>query len=61
MEVGGLLPNDLLFDCLGAVNAINIERHYYRNLADGHAYSDQYESDDSKRSSSAMLNTLLLS
>ncbi|KGG25445.1 hypothetical protein EV14_2477 [Prochlorococcus sp. MIT 0703] len=48
VEVGGVLSNDLLFDCFGVVNSINIEPHYYNNLADGHAYSDQYESDDRK-------------
>ena len=49
LEVGGMLPIDLLFDCLGVVNSINIEPHYYNNWADGYAYADQYESDDSKR------------
>ena len=37
LEVGWLLPNDLLFDCLGVVNSINIELRDYNDLADGDA------------------------
>ncbi len=37
LEVGCFLPNDLLFDCLGVVNSINIEPCDYNDLADGDA------------------------
>ena len=37
LEADGLLPNDLLFDCLVVVNSINIEPRDYSDLADGDA------------------------
>ena len=37
LEADGLLPNDLLFDCLVVVNSINIEPRDYSDLEDGDA------------------------
>ena len=44
-----MLPIDLLFDCLGVVNYINIEPRDYTDLGYGHVCSDQYKFDARKR------------
>ena len=49
LEVGGVLPNELLFDHLGVVGYINIESPDYIDAADGHVYSEKYKPDDRKR------------
>ena len=49
LEVGGVLPNELLFDCLGVAGYVNIESPDYIEADGEHVYSEQHETDDRKR------------
>ncbi len=49
LEIGGVSPNDILFDLLGISEYINIESPDYIDLEDGISYSEKFKPHEKKK------------